>query len=320
MTRALPHPRTPVAAVLAGASAIALAGCGLGAGEEASGVHLRVTDDFGAKVLADPATPKQAGSDTVMRLLQRNAKVETRYGGGFVQAIDGLSGQADAGKQIDWFYYVNGLLAGRGAASWRVREGERIWWDRHRWELGAISAVVGDYPQPMKDGHDGKYVGAQLDCRAAGEICDEARERLEEAGVEVESRPASYASSRTRVIIGPWEKVRQAAPEVQRLAGGPAVSGVYAKVGADGTPAAVDPAGRPTASAGVQDDGLVAAMKPEDATPLWVLTGRDDAAVAAAVRALDPEVLAGTAAVLVRGGAALPLPLRPGAPARNLPR
>lgn len=304
-------------ATVAGAAALALtslllAGCGLGAGEQADAVHLRVTDGFGATVLAEPDSPKQAGSDTVMRLLQRNAKVQTRYGGGFVQSIDGRSGQADAGKQIDWFFYVNGLLAGRGAASWRVREGERIWWDRHRWELSQTSAVVGDYPQPMKSGHDGRYAGAQLDCRTAQSVCDDARERLEDAGVRVTVGEAAKGADRTRIVVGPWARIRGAAREVERLAGGPAVSGVYARLAADGTPSGLDDAGRPVARAavGTTNAGLVAALKPDDATPLWILTGRDDAAVAGAVAALDAAVLAGTPAVLITDGRARALPLR----------
>lgn len=302
--------------------ALTLAGCGLGAGEQAGAVHLRVTDGFGAKVLAEPAAPKQAGSDTVMRLLQRNAKVQTRYGGGFVQSIDGLAGQADAGKQIDWFFYVNGILAGRGAAAWRVREGERIWWDRHRWELAQIGAVVGDYPQPMKDGHDGKFAGAQLDCRAAPEICDDARERLEDAGVRVTVGEVAKAGGRTRVVVGAWQRIGGAAREISQLSGGPAVSGVFAKIASSGTPTGLDDAGRPLATAAIRETnpGLVAALKPTDATPLWILTGRDEAAVASAVAALDPDALAGAPAVLVEDGRARALPLRRGDEGRAIGR
>ena len=32
-------------------------------------------------------------SDTVMRVLERSARVSTRYGGGFVQSIDGVEGK-----------------------------------------------------------------------------------------------------------------------------------------------------------------------------------------------------------------------------------
>ncbi len=207
----------------------------LGAGEQADAVHLRVSDDFGRRVLAEPAPPKQAGADTVMRLLQRNAKVTTRYGGGFVQSINGLSGLADSGQQVDWFYFVNGIQAGRGAADWRVRAGERIWWDRHRWELDSVSAVVGDFPEPMRSGHDRKWAGALVDCQASDRTCEEATEQLRDAGVTVREGTAEQVDSpQTRVLIGPWSAIQRRAPEATQLAGGPAVSGIFAKVGPRG--------------------------------------------------------------------------------------
>ena len=69
-----------------------------------------------------------------MRLLQRDFEVETRYGGGFVQEIDGVGGGRAGGRRVDWFYYVNGIEAATGAAERRVSAGDRIWWDHHDWE------------------------------------------------------------------------------------------------------------------------------------------------------------------------------------------
>ena len=50
-----------------------------------------------------------------MRFLVRGRKVDTRYGGRFVQAIDGLSGAGDSGRS-DWFFFVNGIWSEEGAA------------------------------------------------------------------------------------------------------------------------------------------------------------------------------------------------------------
>ena len=63
--------------------------------------------------------------ETVMRLLQRNFEVETRYGGGFVQAIEGVGGGREGGRPVDWFYYVNGIEADKGAAERKRRAGDR---------------------------------------------------------------------------------------------------------------------------------------------------------------------------------------------------
>ena len=54
-----------------------------------------------------------------MRLVQANNDVETRYGGRFVQSIDGLEG-GGAGGSVDWFYFVNGFEADVGAAEYEL--------------------------------------------------------------------------------------------------------------------------------------------------------------------------------------------------------
>ena len=73
-----------------------LTACGLGPGRTPSNVALTVTDNFGTRVLRETTTPNNVGSETVMQLLMRNATVTTRYGGGFVQSINGLAGDATA--------------------------------------------------------------------------------------------------------------------------------------------------------------------------------------------------------------------------------
>ncbi|MBO9532318.1 MAG: DUF4430 domain-containing protein [Solirubrobacteraceae bacterium] len=300
------------ASLLAAATASAwVTGCGVGAGEQAGGVHLRVTDDFGAKVITEPAKPKQGGSDTVMRLLQRNADVQTRYGGGFVQAVDGLAGRS-VDEQVDWFYYVNGLLAERGAAAWRVEDGDRIWWDRHRWDTAQVNAVVGDFPQPMKDGVDGRWTGALLDCRSTVEVCAAAKRKLEDAGVTVTTGKAVADAKQTRVVVGAWGTIANAAPELAGLTDGPATSGVFARVGDRGDIAPLDAAGETLVQTDLLGDGLVAALWDGSSSPVWVVTGPEDGAVSAAVAALNAPALAGRAAVRVVAGRAQPLPLREG--------
>ena len=84
-------------------AALALPGCGLGAGQAPTAVKLTVTSDFGARVIHDWSAPRVRGQETVMSLLMRNARIGTRYGGGFVQSIDGLSGGEAGGQPIDWF-------------------------------------------------------------------------------------------------------------------------------------------------------------------------------------------------------------------------
>lgn len=58
-----------------------LAGCGLGAGPDSSGVELTITSDFGAHLVHSWSLRSTVGEESVMSLLMRSAKVSTRYGG-----------------------------------------------------------------------------------------------------------------------------------------------------------------------------------------------------------------------------------------------
>jgi hypothetical protein len=90
--------------------ALALAGCG-GSGRGHGTATLWVTQDRGAHVIFAGKVP--AGSDGI-RTVQGKLKVTTRYGGRYLQSIDGLAGSLT--EQQDWFFYVNGIEGGRSAA------------------------------------------------------------------------------------------------------------------------------------------------------------------------------------------------------------
>src|SRR5688500_4408032 len=113
----------------AAASAAVATGCGLGAGVADGGAELGVTRAFGARSMVRVVSSNLSGSETVIRLLERHAKFRTRYGGAFVQAIDGLRGRAGGARRFDWFFYVNGIESSIGAAEHRVHAGDRVWWD-----------------------------------------------------------------------------------------------------------------------------------------------------------------------------------------------
>jgi len=301
------------AAALLVALGLVAGGCGLGAGEGSSGVSLTVTRDFGARTLGSLPAREVAGEETVMRLLQRSFAVRTRYGGGFVQSIDGLAGGRERGRPVDWFYYVNGIEADRGATSTPLRDGDRVWWDRHPWRATQrIPAVVGSYPEPFVSGAGGRRLPVRLDCeREAETACDEVRGRLEAAGVPT-SRAQLGAPSGVgvlRVLVGRWERVRRdgAAAGIER---GPAQSGVFARFARDGRALLVlDPDGRVARVLGA-GTGLVAATRYEEQQPTWVVTGTDDAGVMAAARALEEGALADHFALAISRDRAVPVPAR----------
>src|SRR5207249_1882946 len=84
------------------AAAALLTGCG-GAARHEGTARLWITRDRGARVLVTTTVP--AGL-TAMQALSREAKIETRYGGRFVQSIDGLGGSLSG--EHDWFWFLNG--------------------------------------------------------------------------------------------------------------------------------------------------------------------------------------------------------------------
>ena len=124
-------------------------GCGNGAG--GGRATLWITRDRGARVLKVVHVP--AGL-TAMQALERVADVSTRYGGRYVEAIDGIRGSL--GAQHDWFYFVNGYEADRSAAEYRLRTGDVEWWDYRAWRHAIhVPVVVGAFPEPFLHGWNG---------------------------------------------------------------------------------------------------------------------------------------------------------------------
>lgn len=107
--------------------------------------HLLVTADFGATVLHDGDV---AATGSVLDGLRAVADVRTSYGGGFVRAMFGRS--SDIAGQRDWLYYVDGVLADRGADQVSLSPGASVWWDHRHWAGTADAhAVVGAWPRPF---------------------------------------------------------------------------------------------------------------------------------------------------------------------------
>lgn len=127
--------------------ALVLAGCG-GSGRGHGTATLWVTRDRGAHVIFSGAVP--AGSDGI-RTVEAKLKVTTRYGGRYLQSVNGLAGSLTS--QHDWFFYVNGVEGERSAAEVKIHPGDVLWWDYRAW-TGAtmhIPVVAGAYPHPFLD-------------------------------------------------------------------------------------------------------------------------------------------------------------------------
>jgi Domain of unknown function (DUF4430) len=148
------------------ALALALAGCG-GGGRAHGTATLWVTRDRGGQVVFAGAVP--AGLDGI-QAVERKLKVTTRYGGRFLQSIDGISGSLSG--QRDWFFFVNGIEGDRSATEVTLHPGDVLWWDYRRWSGGAMSVplVVGAYPEPFIHGFTGKTSVVAADRQLAARI------------------------------------------------------------------------------------------------------------------------------------------------------
>ena len=291
-----------------------VAGCGFGEGATRGDVTLTVTRDFGAERLHEGIDEETANEgDTVMRLLQQNYDVETRFGGGFVQEVDGIAGGQEDGRRADWFYYVNGIEAPIGAAERRVTAGERVWWDHHQWEAAQrVPAVVGSFPEPFLTGLEGKRFPVKLICVGDAErACDEVETRLEKTGVKAVSRSViqqSPGEGVLRVLVGPWAEVRGDSV-TRRLERGPKAAGVFAQPNSAGDEIVLLDAAGEAVRTLREGAGLVAATSVEGQAPTWIVTGTDEVGLAAAAAALTEERLEQHFALAVEGGNDFPVPL-----------
>ena len=302
-----------LAALLA---AMALSGCTVGAGEsDPEGATLTVTRDFGRGALLEARADTVPEAETVMRLLRRNAEVDTRYGGRFVNAIEGLRSGSDDGRRRDWFYYVNGIEAGTGAAEQEVAGGDHVWWDYRDWNVAMrVPAVVGSFPEPFLHGAEGKRFPVRIDCAPeAASQCQDVSERLERAGV-----PASIAALGSqageevlRLVVGRWEDARRdnASREIED---GPQETGVFARVRARGESHVIEVL---DAGGGVKEvlgagSGIVAATRLGEQQPTWTVSGTDEAGLDRAVRLIDARTLRNRYAVAANSDGTLALPAR----------
>jgi hypothetical protein len=295
--------------------AVVVAGCGAGAGDSPDDVRLTVTDGFGARSVLERPAPDLDGSDTVMRLLQRNAEVRTRYGGKYVHAIDGMAGGRADGRPVDWFFYVNGVLSSEGASAVEVRGGDRVWWDRRDWGVtNRVAAVVGSFPEPFLHGLGGERLATRIECDQTVEAaCDVVQRTMSGLGLAVgKSLPGTEGAESLRIAVGLWPRIR-GDRALQQLERGPTVSGVYARLREDGrTIEALDARGKVAERLG-RGSGLIAATRWREEPPTWVVTGTDAEGVTAAARMLGERALREKFALAVRGGRPLPLPVTAGA-------
>lgn len=306
--------RNRTACVAALVASLAAGGCGLGPGEASTGeATLTVTRDYGSEVLVEAQVSDPAESETVIRMLDSEAEITTRYGGGFVQSIEGVSGGVEGGRSFDWFFYVNGVESSVGAAEVEVRAGDRIWWDYRDWtDAMRVPAVVGSWPEPFAGEAEAGGEAVAIACAAPRATCEDARRALAEEGVVGRLvAPGALGDDAPGMLVGTWSEIA-AEPVARLVADGPGVSGVFAVPDEGDAIQALDERAEPALRLGA-GAGLVAATAAEGGGPTWLVTGTDERGVEAAVAALEPETLEGRYAVaLAPGSEPQPVPVGSG--------
>ena len=293
--------------------AVVLGGCGLGAGPGTKDASILVTENFGSQTVGQATQKRVPGAETDMQFLERSFPVTTRYGGGFVESIDGHSGSS---SHLDWFYYVNGIEAQKGAAETPVHAGDHIWWDLHDWSAtDSVPAVVGSYPEPFTTGTGGQRLPTVLDCASnVTKACDTVASALRKAGVKVADQllGGGSGSDSLAVVVGTFNDLRGVIA-ADLITAGPAQSGVYAQfVGPSGRALELDNPDGQVVRTLHGAAGLVAATEqPSLNEPTWLITGTDLAGVDEAADALTPAQLHDHFALALSGGQDLPLPLSP---------
>jgi hypothetical protein len=242
---------------------------GQGGAPSTGEVRLVVSHDFGTTVSHDVSVPFEKGA-TALRLLAEQADVETGYGGGFVTAVDGQRSTSSGGAQAaDWFYWVDGRMGRTGAGDVKLRGGQTVWWDYHRWQ-GAmfIPAVLQAFPRPWSEtavpllgGTAGQAVVAWAE-RSGIAIAGEA------ALAEPPTADAVVTATTAQVAATPW--LRDLLAQKNDV-------GVFVQV-KGGRLWALDHGGSPTRQVSA---AMIAAPNPaSELKTLLVLLGDDEASIA----------------------------------------
>jgi hypothetical protein len=259
--------RLPALALLA---ACAVLGAGCGARKGGTPTTLVVTRDFGTQVVVASRSVNSTSGLTAMRQLQSELEVTTKFGGRYVDSIDGLKEDGDS----SWLVHIDGIEARKGAASMRLLPGQVVQWDFHPWQtIRTGGAIVGAYPRPLEAN------GVRLVCaEPRGGACRLARGQLHAAGVGENPR------SDARIVVGTWNEI-EGLDGVPDLTSSGESNGAFAQFSKDGkrlTPFFADGApGRAMA----RGSGLLAAFA-VDRNVVWLVTGTDAAGVMRATKLL----------------------------------
>ncbi|RKD21426.1 protein of unknown function [Caminicella sporogenes DSM 14501] len=252
-------------------------------------VDLIVTRDYGHKTIFC----KNVGlvkDEVGMEVLFRNLDIQTAYGGGFVNAINGIESKftfytGKDRKKMDWFYWVNGILAPVGVAEYRPQPNDEIWWDYHDWSITMfIPAVIGSYPHPFINGFFGKNPGTVIMyTEDFKEEAEKLKQSLSDLGVkqvdtalfdpEVIKKPKKYY-----ILVGVWNELAKNSKVIRDINKKNKLIGVYAKF-QDGKLYGLNFKGKVISTHSEAGAIFAYASSIGSTRPIWMVTGTNNKGV-----------------------------------------
>ena len=283
-------------------------------------VSIFITTHFGTKVIADKSLPLKSGA-SVMDVLGEHFDIETAYGGGFVNGINGIRSNytkklGNESPKMDWFYYVNGVQASVGCLEYFPRPGDIIWWDYHDWDNAMfIPAVTGCYPEPFLHGYEHKTKGTLIMYQQGYEaIAEKIAANLEVLGaknIELKNFDPGKILNRDMptMVVGVWDHIGQDA-NIQKIMENKRKTGIYLDLSTSEF-TALNPE-REKVQSFTEHPGAIFATGTGsgDGAPLWIVTGMDNTGLHSAVEVLTEErsKIKGSFAVIIEGDQVINVP------------
>jgi len=281
-------------------------------GSLSSAVTVVVTWDFGNEVLLEETVAIEPDT-RAMDVLQKVASVETKYGGGFVDSINGIgAGSEEAGKSpMDWFLYINGIASNVGAADYILGDGDVEHWDFRNWSYHQyVPAIIGNFPQSFRRGYKGNIRPTVVVYEAwLGSEAESLVEHLERAGIlDVSAVSGDQLSGEVReqnnlIILAEMDSGVIAE-----------INSAYKKLGLSiyfdsGKIVALDADGNTFREFGSGSGVIQATQNPwqpkgvgAGESVVWMVTGNDETGVRSAVEALMYQDFKYAYAVVISGG------------------
>ncbi|QXM05264.1 DUF4430 domain-containing protein [Crassaminicella indica] len=293
-------------------------GCGEKVNVEDGKAHVIVSRDFGNERLSEKDVNFSKDA-TVMEIMEENFDIETAYGGGFINGIDGLksefTGMKDK-KKIDWFYYVNGILSEVGASDYYISPKDIVIWDYHDWDNNIYgSSIIGAYPLNFINGHDGNVYKTEIlytkDYKKEGNAL---LEYLKKQGVkDIESMSLEKGDLKNldsnSIVIGSWEDIKNI-DYINEFYKNGSKCGMYFKVDQDIK--GLNNKGEVVKL--YQKGALITSVVKEygGAASMWLITGNDGECIKKAVKLLyeNPKKVKGKFSVLVTDDEVINIPIK----------